>query len=79
MLNAYINEQISGLTLRSAQRVLWENLRHGNTDEDGFCELFEEYLKRITPADPTAPVCRDMIFSNIITDNDPDIIEFETL
>ncbi len=43
-------------------------LTEGN--EDGFCEIFEEYLKRITPADPAAPVCRDMIFSNIISDND---------
>ncbi|MCR4584250.1 MAG: class I SAM-dependent methyltransferase, partial [Lachnospiraceae bacterium] len=38
--------------------------------EDAFCELFEEYLKRITPSDVKAPVCRDMIFSNIICDND---------
>lgn len=45
-----------------------KRLAEGN--EDGFCELFEEYLKRITPADPSAPVCRDLIFSNIITDND---------
>jgi len=45
MLNAYINEQISGLTLRNAQRVLWENLRHGNSDEDGFCELACKILK----------------------------------
>jgi len=45
LLNGYINEQISGLTLREAQRVLWENLNSGNCDSDGFCELACRILK----------------------------------
>lgn len=45
LLNNYINEQISGLTLREAQRVLWENLNKGNCDSDGFCELACKILK----------------------------------
>ncbi|MDR0645884.1 MAG: heat-inducible transcriptional repressor HrcA [Elusimicrobiota bacterium] len=45
LLGSYINEQISGLTLREAQRVLWENLRGAQTDVDGFSELALQILK----------------------------------
>ena len=48
MLNNYINEQISGLTMREAQRVLWENLNNGTCDSDGFCELACRILKDMT-------------------------------
>jgi heat-inducible transcriptional repressor len=45
LLSGYINEQISGLTLREAQRVLWENLRGAQADVDGFSELALQILK----------------------------------
>jgi heat-inducible transcriptional repressor len=45
LLSGYINEQISGLTLREAQRVLWENINSGRGDVDGFSELAFRILK----------------------------------
>jgi heat shock gene repressor HrcA len=53
MLNNYINEQISGLTIRNAQRVLWENLNNGAGDNGGFCELACKILKEM--ADQQTP------------------------
>lgn len=48
LLNNYINALIAGLTLRDAQRVLWENLTNGKGDSDGFCELACRILKDMT-------------------------------
>ncbi len=39
MFNHFINEQISGLTLKDAQQVLWESLQRGAADGEGFTEL----------------------------------------
>ncbi len=66
-------EYLSGKTLEARVEKL---LSEGN--EDAFCDLFDEYLKRIVPADESAPVCRDMIFSNIIKDKDSwTLIDYE--
>lgn len=48
MLNNYINEQISGLALKDAQRVLWENVSSGHGDVDGFSELACKILRDMT-------------------------------
>lgn len=66
-------EYIPGKTLESRVEKL---LSEGN--EDAFCDLFDEYMKRIEPADENKAVCRDMIFSNIIIDNDSwTLIDYE--
>jgi heat-inducible transcriptional repressor len=54
MLSVFINEQISGLTLREAQRVLWENLQHGPEDEDGFARLAHRILSDMTSKEGNA-------------------------
>lgn len=48
MFNHFINEQISGLPLKDAQRVLWENLNNGNADQEGFTELACNILKEMS-------------------------------
>lgn len=48
MLSSYINEQIAGLTLGEAQRVLWQNLQSGQSDVDGFSQLAFQILKDMT-------------------------------
>ena len=48
LLSGYINEQISGLTLREAQRVLWQNIQNGQSDVDGFSQLALQILKDMT-------------------------------
>jgi heat-inducible transcriptional repressor len=45
MFSSFINEQISGLLLRDAQRVLWENVQNGLEDVDGFAHLAHQILK----------------------------------
>lgn len=39
MFNSFINEQINGLPLRDAQRVLWENMKSGGSEQEGFTEM----------------------------------------
>jgi heat-inducible transcriptional repressor len=45
LLSGFINEQIAGLTLRGAQRILWENIQTGRSDQDGFSRLALQILK----------------------------------
>ena len=48
MFNHFINEQISGLTLKDAHRVLSENMRRGGADQEGFTELACDILNEMS-------------------------------
>lgn len=54
LLSSYINDQISGLTFKDAQRVLWQNLQKGQADIDGFSELAFHILKDMTSQQTTS-------------------------
>ena len=48
MINAFINEEISGQSYRSAQRILWTALNQGQCDPEGLTELAYNILKELS-------------------------------
>ena len=48
MINAFINDEISGKDFRTAQRILWTALNQGQYDPEGLTELAYNILKELS-------------------------------
>jgi len=48
MINAFINDEISGKDFRTAQRILWAALNQGQYDPEGLTELAYNILKELS-------------------------------